>query len=112
MAQQVKAIVEEPKPAKSLIRKVKPSVLADQLCLWDQELFKRISSIEFLNQIWKDPAEQEIHSPNLSTFIKRFEMVCQVFSNQGTLSPPPKIGTNYCFRKVIGLPAKYAQQQI
>lgn len=69
----VKSLNRKSKPVDSMLKKMKPSELAEQLCLWDQQLFKNISSIEFLNQIWKEPEEQEYHSPNLSFFIQRFE---------------------------------------
>ena len=76
----VKSLNRKSKPVDSMIKKVKISEIAEQLCLWNQLLFKNISSIEFLNQIWKDPEEQQFHSPNLSFFIQRFERVCLSFS--------------------------------
>jgi len=69
----VRNLNKKSKPMDSMVRKVKPSILAEQLCFWDQKIFKNISSIEFLNQIWKDPEEKEYHSPNLTFFIQRFE---------------------------------------
>jgi len=58
-----------------MLRKLKPAQIAEQMCLWNQQLFKNISSVEFLNQLWGDPDMQEYHSPNLTFFIQRFEKV-------------------------------------
>jgi len=97
-----------------MIKKYKPAELAEQICLWNQILFKNISSIEFLNQLWKDGEEKEFYSPNLTFFIQRFEKVCLklfcfiyflfyfIFYLKSFLP----------FRKVIGLPPKFVVLRI
>ena len=69
----VKSLNRKAKPVDSMFKNLKAPEIAEQICLLDQSLFKNISSIEFLNQIWNNPEEQEYHSPNLAFFIQRFE---------------------------------------
>ena len=48
--------------------------IAQQLCLFNFSLFKKINPIEFLNQIWIDKKDKEDSiTPALDCFISRFD---------------------------------------
>ncbi len=58
----------------SMIHELTPEDLAQQMCIYNCELFKKINAIEFLNQIWRKPSEeQDFLTPSLDFFIQRFD---------------------------------------
>ena len=57
-----------------MIQELSPEDISQQLCVYNSELFKKINPIEFLNQIWRKPTdEQDFLTPSLDFFIKRFD---------------------------------------
>lgn len=61
------------KSIQSLFMDIPVEELAQQLCLHDFKLFQNIQAIEYLNQIWRKPGDE--NSPGLDYFISRFDIM-------------------------------------
>lgn len=58
----------------SLVQDLSAQELAQQLCIHDFQLFRNIPAIEYLNQIWRRPNDEELLTcPSLDYFIARFD---------------------------------------
>eukprot|EP01137_Pigoraptor_chileana_P030546 Opistho-2@17179 len=58
----------------SIVPKTKAPELAEQITLFDAEIFAKVTPIEYMNTIWPPKGkEKEEHSPMLMQFIQRFD---------------------------------------
>lgn len=57
----------------SLIESVEPDLMAEQLCIFNSDIFKKIHPIEFLNEIWKKPGQKSTATPTFTYFVERFD---------------------------------------
>ncbi|ELR21886.1 RasGEF domain containing protein [Acanthamoeba castellanii str. Neff] len=57
-------------------------ILAQQMCLLEHELWRKIRPSECLNKAWSNSKQKHITSPNILTIIKRFNMMSAWVTSQ------------------------------
>jgi len=76
IAKKRKASIPVQIPTDMTLKGLQPDVVAEQLCLIDQEIFCEIQPRECLNQNWKKKNNKEL-APNIMAMIEQFNHVCK-----------------------------------
>jgi hypothetical protein len=69
-----KSVSRKSKTIVSIFEDLDPISIAEQLCVYNFNIFRNINPIEYLNIIWRKKNDEFAATPNLDFFSARFEM--------------------------------------